>query len=44
MSLGSVRAGPRLDALLADDPVASRRTDSGGRLKALETIAWSSTR
>jgi hypothetical protein len=38
MSLGSVRAGPRLDALLADDPVGQQENQTAaGRLKALET-------
>jgi predicted phage terminase large subunit-like protein len=38
MSLGSVRAGPRLDELLADDPVGAQENLTGaGRLKALET-------
>ena len=38
MSLGSVRAGPRLDALLADDPVGQQENlTPAGRLKALET-------
>ena len=38
MSLGSVRAGPRLDALLADDPVGQQENlTNAGRLKALDT-------
>ena len=38
MSLGSVRAGPRLDALLADDPVGlQENATAAGRAKALET-------
>lgn len=38
MSLGSVRAGPRLDALLADDPVGLQENmTAAGRTKALET-------
>src|SRR5664280_3348696 len=38
MSLGSVRAGPRLDALIADDPVGQQENlTPAGRLKALET-------
>jgi predicted phage terminase large subunit-like protein len=38
MSLGSVRAGPRLDALLADDPVGQQENlTPTGRLKALDT-------
>ena len=38
MSLGSVRAGPRLDALLADDPVGEQENQTpAGRLKALDT-------
>jgi phage terminase large subunit-like protein len=38
MSLGSVRAGPRLDELLADDPVgAQENATAAGRAKALET-------
>jgi predicted phage terminase large subunit-like protein len=38
MSLGSVRAGPRLDALLADDPVGKQENQTpAGQLKALET-------
>jgi len=38
MSLGSVRAGPRLDALLADDPVGQQENQTpAGRLKALDT-------
>jgi hypothetical protein len=37
MSLGSVRAGPRLDALLADDPVGPpENATAAGRAKALE--------
>jgi len=39
MSLGSVRAGPRLDVLLADDPVGPQENGtSAGRAKALETF------
>ena len=39
MSLGSVRAGPRLDVLLADDPVGfQENATSAGRAKALETF------
>jgi predicted phage terminase large subunit-like protein len=38
MSLGSVRAGPRLDALLADDPVGQQENlTPAGRLKVLDT-------
>ncbi|MFI5259307.1 MAG: phage terminase large subunit [Candidatus Limnocylindrales bacterium] len=38
MSLGSVRAGPRLDYLLADDPVGQQENaTAAGRAKALET-------
>jgi predicted phage terminase large subunit-like protein len=38
MSLGSVRAGPRLDALLADDPVGEQENlTPAGQRKALET-------
>ncbi len=38
MSLGSVRAGARLDELLADDPVGQQEnTTAGGRARALET-------
>jgi predicted phage terminase large subunit-like protein len=38
MSLGSVRAGPRLDELLADDPVGAQENQTGAaRTKALET-------
>jgi hypothetical protein len=38
MSLGSVRAGPRLDYLLADDPVSQQENaTAAGRAKALET-------
>ena len=38
MSLGSVRAGPRLDALLADDPVGQQENlTPAGQRKALET-------
>lgn len=38
MSLGSVRAGPRLDELLADDPVGLQENASAaGRAKVLET-------
>lgn len=38
MSLGSVRAGPRLDELLADDPVGPQENATpAGRAKALET-------
>jgi phage terminase large subunit-like protein len=38
MSLGSVRAGPRLDGLLADDPVGlQENATAAGRAKALET-------
>ena len=38
MSLGSVRAGPRLDELLADDPVGPQENASAaGRAKVLET-------
>jgi hypothetical protein len=38
MSLGSVRAGPRLDALLADDPVGPQENaTAAGRAKVLET-------
>jgi hypothetical protein len=38
MSLGSVRAGARLDELLADDPVGQQENASAaGRAKALET-------
>jgi phage terminase large subunit-like protein len=38
MSLGSVRAGPRLDELLADDPVGlQENATAAGRAKALET-------
>jgi hypothetical protein len=38
MSLGSVRAGPRLDALLADDPVGLQENmTAAGRARALET-------
>jgi hypothetical protein len=38
MSLGSVRAGPRLDELLADDPVSPQENATpAGRAKALET-------
>ena len=38
MSLGSVRAGPRLDELLADDPVGQQENQTAaGRAKALET-------
>jgi hypothetical protein len=37
MSLGSVRAGPRLDALLADDPVGLQENATGaGRARALQ--------
>jgi Terminase RNaseH-like domain len=39
MSLGSVRAGPRLDELLADDPVGPQENATAtGRAKALETF------
>ncbi len=39
MSLGSVRAGPRIDVLLADDPVGfQENATSAGRAKALETF------
>jgi len=39
MSLGSVRAGPRLDVLLADDPVGPQENATpAGRAKALETF------
>ena len=39
MSLGSVRAGPRLDELLADDPVGPQENaTAAGRAKALETL------
>jgi hypothetical protein len=38
ISLGSVRAGPRLDELWADDPVGPQETATpAGRAKALET-------
>jgi hypothetical protein len=38
MSLGSVRAGARLDELLADDPVGQQENaTAAGRAKALET-------
>jgi hypothetical protein len=38
MSLGSVRAGPRLDELLADDPVGPQENaTAAGRAKVLET-------
>ena len=38
MSLGSVRAGARLDELLADDPVGAQENGTtAGRAKALET-------
>jgi hypothetical protein len=38
MSLGSVRAGTRLDELLADDPVGQQENQTAaGRAKALET-------
>ena len=38
MSLGSVRAGARLDELLADDPVGAQENQTAaGRAKALET-------
>jgi hypothetical protein len=38
MSLGSVRAGPRLDYLLADDPVGQQENATAtGRAKVLET-------
>jgi predicted phage terminase large subunit-like protein len=38
MSLGSVRAGPRLDELFADDPVGQQENaTAAGRAKALET-------
>jgi hypothetical protein len=38
MSLGSVRAGPRLDYLLADDPVGQQENaTAAGRAKVLET-------
>jgi hypothetical protein len=39
MSLGSVRAGPRLDELLADDPVGQQENaTAAGRAKVLETF------
>jgi hypothetical protein len=39
MSLGSVRAGPRLDELLADDPVGPQENaTAAGRAKVLETF------
>jgi hypothetical protein len=39
MSLGSVRAGPRLDVLLADDPVGlQENATAAARAKALETF------
>ncbi|MFI5040400.1 MAG: hypothetical protein ACHQNA_00905 [Acidimicrobiales bacterium] len=39
MSMGSVRAGPRLDELLADDPVGPQENaTAAGRAKALETF------
>ena len=39
MSLGSVRAGPRLDLLLADDPVGFQENATAlGRAKALDTL------
>jgi predicted phage terminase large subunit-like protein len=38
MSLGSVRAGPRLDALIADDPVGQQENlTAAGQRKALDT-------
>ncbi|MGA2512887.1 MAG: phage terminase large subunit [Candidatus Limnocylindrales bacterium] len=38
LSLGSARAGPRLDVLFADDPVGAQENATGpGRAKALET-------
>jgi predicted phage terminase large subunit-like protein len=38
LSLGSVRAGPRLDALIADDPVGEQENQTpAGQRKALET-------
>jgi hypothetical protein len=38
MSLASVRAGPRLDYLLADDPVGQQENaTAAGRAKVLET-------